>query len=428
MLALYSIVFYLSLPFIFLRLYWRGIKAPAYRLRWLERLGYYKQPAVAKQSIWIHAVSVGEAEAIFPLVKQLQALYPLSTLVVTTTTPTGSARVQAVLDASVLHVYLPYDVPTAVRRFLVHFKPKLAVIVETEIWPNIISGCSANDIPLYIVNARLSEKSLRGYLKIPAFVRSILQQVTLVVAQTQMDAARFKMLGVQSHRIVVSGNIKFDAPLQDELFAKGKMIRQQLFLDRFVWLMASTHQGEEVAFLDCYRQLKKQVPELLLLVAPRHPERFLEVKQLAEQKGLQVLMRTEVQQIADFALESQHDLYVIDTLGELKMFYAAADLAFVGGSLVPIGGHNVLEAAAAKAPVVFGPYMANFSVIAQGMLSAKAALQCANAEDLADMFLLVYKDSALRADLVSNATAFLQSRQGATQRLLTILQQALAAA
>ncbi|NOT84930.1 MAG: 3-deoxy-D-manno-octulosonic acid transferase [Methylococcaceae bacterium] len=412
----YSLLFYGLLPFILLRLGWRGIKAPAYRLRWRERLGFYPQSPL-KDVIWIHAVSVGEAEAVFPLLKQLQQAHPSQHFLVTTTTPTGSARVTAVMGDSVSHVYLPYDTFGAVRRFFTHFQPKVAIILETEIWPNLFAACGQRHIPLVIINACLSEKSARGYQKIPYLVQSTLANITLIAAQTEADAQRFLAIGATAKQIQVYGNIKFDSPPQDGAIAEGRQLRKQIFSERFVWIIASTHQEEEAYFLALYAQCKVIAPDLLLLIVPRHPERFHEVQQLCLKSALKVVMRT-----AATSCDSATDVYIADTLGELKMLYAAADIAFVGGSLVPIGGHNVIEPAAVNVPIMFGPYMDNVRLIADGLLKANAAVQCADIPALLSSFKHLYVDAAYRQTLAQNAQHFVKQNQGAITRILALLQ------
>ncbi|MCL7420571.1 MAG: lipid IV(A) 3-deoxy-D-manno-octulosonic acid transferase [Methylobacter sp.] len=417
--AFYSALFYLLIPFILCRLLWRSIKAPAYRCRWRERLAYYTKP-YAPGVIWFHAVSVGEAEALFPLIRQIQNLHPDARLLITTTTPTGSARVKAVLQESVEHVYLPYDTPGAVSRFMRCFKPVIAVIVETEIWPNLFACCGGNGIPLYLINARLSEKSMRGYQKIPSLVRPALAQVKLIAAQTQDDADRFIAIGAEKQRVTVAGNIKFDVEIADETIGRGRQLKQDLFKRRYIWLIASTHKDEEAIFLDSYKQIKPQIPELLLVLVPRHPERFGEVRKLCEQQRLAVVTRTSGDDC-----RQDTDVYLADTMGELKMLYAAADVVFVGGSMVPVGGHNMLEPAAIGVPALFGPFIANFKEIAGGMLAHDAAIQCQDKDEIVKTIYQLYKDAAYGASLVAKAKAFVRRNQGAKARLSKMLDQAI---
>jgi 3-deoxy-D-manno-octulosonic-acid transferase len=360
---------------------------------------------------------VGEAEALFPLVRQIQTQHPQLRLLITTTTPTGSARVKAVMQESVDHVYLPYDIPGAVCRFIKCFKPKAAVIVETEIWPNLFATCSKNGIPLYIINARLSEKSARGYQKIPSLMHPTLAGVKLIATQTQDDAKRFIAIGGDKEKVATTGNIKFDLEIPEQTLARGRQLKKELFGSRFVWLIASTHKGEEALFLEIYKTIKQTIPELLMVIVPRHPERFLEVKKLCEQTQLAVVMRS-----AGEACDQHADVYLADTMGELKMLYAAADAAFVGGSMVPVGGHNILEASAVGVPVMFGPYMSNFKEIAQGVLKQDAAIQCQNSDEIINTICTLYAEPVHRAALTEKGRAFVRQNQGAIARICKILE------
>lgn len=411
----YSAVFYLIIPFILLRLLWRSVKAPDYRLRWRERFACYDR-SFPQGVIWFHAVSVGEAEALFPLVRRLQRHNPQAKLLITTTTPTGSARVRAVLGQTVEHVYLPYDTPDAVGRFMRCFKPVLAVIMETEIWPNLFTGCGENSIPLYVINARLSEKSARGYQKIPSLVCPVLSHVKQFAAQTQEDAERFIAIGAKPDQVVTVGNIKFDLEIPENIVKEGKRLKTNAFNGRLVWLAASTHRGEEQVFLDAYKELKPKIPELLLLIVPRHPERFAEVGRLCEQNNMSAVMRTSKK-----PCNLDTDVYLADTMGELKMLYAAADIAFVGGSMVPVGGHNLLEASAVGVPVLFGPYMTNFKDIAHKVLVHNAAIQCHDKDAIVQAILSVYSDVSYRALLVEHGKLFVQMNRGAIEKLCGIL-------
>ena len=402
-----------------MRLLWRGIKAPDYRYRWRERFAFYNK-SFPQDVIWFHAVSVGEAEALFPLVRHIQKQYPDAKLLITTTTPTGSARVKVVMQDSVAHVYLPYDVPDAINRFMRCFKPKLAVIMETEIWPNLFAGCGKNAIPLYIINARLSEKSSRGYRKISALIHPALAQVSGIATQTQDDANRFIAIGAASEKVNTLGNIKFDVEIPPSTLAQGLQIKADLFEGRFVWLIASTHKDEEALFLELYAEIKQKIPELLLVIVPRHPERFADVKKLCEQFQLTVVMRT-----TGAKTYTETDVYLVDTMGELKVLYAAADVAFVGGSMVPVGGHNILEAAAVGVSVMFGPHMENFKEIARGVLSHDAAIQCQNKDDLVNTILSLYQQPDYRQSLAEKGKAFVRYNQGAITRICTMLEQSL---
>jgi 3-deoxy-D-manno-octulosonic-acid transferase len=411
----YTLLFYLLLPFVLLRLYWRGFKAPEYRKRWTERLAIYHQK-YSKNVIWIHAVSVGEAEAVFPLIKRLQTNYPSDHFLVTTTTPTGSARVRAVLAKDVTHVYLPYDLPCVIKRFLGVFKPKIAIVMEKEIWPNLYAQCAKNTIPLIIINARLSKNSAKGYKKISALVKPALANVSYIATQTEDDKQRFIDIGATTKNIVTLGNIKFDLEFDEVLIKQAKNIRSKLFPGRFVWIIASTHEGEEAIFFEIYPQLKKQMPELLLMLVPRHPERFRVVNEQAQKNQLITCLRSTSQPCLD-----DTDVYLADTMGELKLLYGTADICFVGGSMVPVGGHNILEPAVMNVPIMFGPHMINFKQISNTVLQLNAAIQCANKEQIIKTVIHLYKNAAYRAELVTKASVFVKNNQGATEQTVKLI-------
>ncbi len=417
----YSALLYLLLPLMLLRLQWRGIKSPAYRQRWQERLACYPPNSTTTTHIWFHAVSVGEAEALFPLVQQLQARHPSLSLLVTCTTPTGSARIKAVLGNSVMHVYLPYDTPDAVQRFIRHFNPQLAVIVETEIWPNLFHACARHCVPLYIINARLSEKSARGYQKLSALIKPALLPISGIAAQSDEDAKRYASIGVPVERLQTVGNIKFDVSIPTTVIEQGQLLKCQLFSGRFVWLCASTHADEELVLLKIYQSLKASaIPELLIVLVPRHPERFAAVNKIAGQLGLDTVLRT-----SSTPCGAATDVYLADTMGELKMLYAACDVAFVGGSLVPKGGHNILEPTAVGVPVLFGPFMDNFKDIAKGILQAEAAIQCQEPVELTAAIAGLYAAPLQRRLMVEQGKQFLQGNRGALERISQLLEQGL---
>jgi 3-deoxy-D-manno-octulosonic-acid transferase len=417
--AFYTLLFYLLTPFIMLRLLWRGIKAPAYRRRWNERFGFYCK-TYPQNVVWFHAVSVGEAEALFPLLRVLLARHPYWKLLITTTTPTGSARVRATFGGLAEHVYLPYDMPFVIRRFLATFNPRLAVIMETEIWPNLYAEYGKRQIPLFLINARLSEKSARGYRKVPSLIRPALANVSLIAAQTGDDAERFVHIGAKPEAVRVMGNMKFDIEIAEETITKGQQLKSSVFGERFVWIIASTHKNEEALFLDLYSQIKAKITDLLLVIVPRHPERFIEVRKLCEERRLNVVMRTSGKPCT-----AETDVYIADTMGELKMLYAAADVAFIGGSMVPVGGHNLLEAAAVGVPVMFGPYMANFKEIAAGVLERKAAFQCRSREEIVSTILSLHADSGQREELANRARAFLRENRGAIAAIAELIKTAM---
>ncbi len=414
----YSAIFYLIIPFVLFRLYWRGRKTPEHRRRWYERFAFYRQ-TYPQGVIWFHAVSVGEVEALFPLVKAIQNQHPDNPILITTMTPTGSARVKAVLGESVVHVYVPYDLPDAVQRFMQCFKPKLAVMIETEIWPNLFVYCGKHHIPLYIVNARIAARSVANYQKLSAFIHPALAQVSLIATQTEQDAEHFIAIGSIKDKVKNLGNIKFDVEIAQETIEEGLRLKADLFYGRFVWLVASTHKDEEAIFLELYQTIKTKIPELLLVIVPRHQQRFAEVTRLCTQQFNTVVRTNHAKPNA------QTDVYLVDTIGELKMFYATADIAFVAGSMVSAGGHNILEAAAVGVPVLFGPYMTNFKAIADGVLKQQAAIQCQTKEDVVQAVLNLYQQPDYQAKLIAKGKAFIRDNQGTVLRICQLLESAL---
>jgi len=413
---LYTALFHLVTPLVVARLLWRSRKAPDYRRRIAERFGCYRD-AAAVPHVWFHAVSVGEAEAAFPLLRKLRERFPQERFVVTTTTPTGSRRVRDVLGESVAHVYLPYDLPGPVGRFLGAFRPRLAVILETEIWPNLYQACAASGIPLAIVNARLSERSARGYGRLPELTRDSLAAVTWLAAQSAADAERFRNLGVAAERVEVTGNLKFDLQLPDDVALRGGDIRNGLFRGRPTVVAGSTHEGEEEWLLESLAQLLGQFPDLLLVLAPRHPERFDAVAELCRRRGLAVTRRSSGAEV----LESP--VFLLDTLGELRQFYAAGDVAYVGGSLVARGGHNPLEPAALGLPVLFGPQVFNFQEISRGLLDSGGAGQVGDGAGLTAELRHLLEDPSQRQTMGRASRSFVERGRGALQRVAAHLAQ-----
>lgn len=410
---LYTGLFYLSVPFVLARLAWRGRKEPAYRLRWRERFALYER-ATTPGVVWIHAVSVGEAEAAFPLVRALARRLPQLPFLVTTTTPAGSARVRAALGDAVQHVYLPYDLPDALNRFFDAFRPVLAVVMETEIWPNLFIACGRRGIPLCIANARLSERSARGYTRIAGFTRAVLAPVSLIAAQTEADAARYLALGASETQVRVVGNVKFDLELPEDLPMRAQRIRERC-AGRPVWIAASTHEGEETQVLQACARVREVYPDSLLVLAPRHPQRFEAVAQLCRAAGFATARRSEDGDPAEA------DIFLLDAMGELKTYFFAGDIAFVGGSLVPTGGHNVLEPAAASLPVLFGPHMFNFEEASRKLLDAGGAWRVADAAELAERVRTLLADAESRKAMGERGRAFVAAGRGALDRLTDAL-------
>jgi len=412
---LYTLVMYLAAPLMVLRLLTRGVRYGNYHQRWSERFGVFDVPDDVGGCLWVHAVSVGEVNAAEPLVKALRVDYPNAPLVVTTVTPTGSARVQQLFGNDVFHVYLPYDLPFSVKRFLKRLRPRLALIVETEIWPNLYFACMRRGVPLMIVNARLSERSLRGYRPLMAVVRSALRGVR-VAAQSEADAARYRSLGADPDLITVSGNLKFDMPVPYDAVHIGDGWRRQWGGQRPVWIAASTHEGEEAAVLQAHLSVLRQMPDALLLIAARHPERFKAVEHSVRSLGFSMAMRS-VERVPDVT----HQVFVIDSMGELMPFFAASDLAFVGGSLAPIGGHNVLEPAALSRPVLVGPHTFNFEEITLTLIRKGGGERIAGDAELGPAVLALLTDRERREHMGRCARKVFDSERGAVRRVMQLV-------
>ena len=413
----YSVSIYLLSPFILLRLLYRALRAPAYARRWRERFGFVAQTNGGK-TIWLHSVSVGETLAAVPLVKALQQRYPDYRLTVTCMTPTGSERIQAAFGDSVDHYYAPYDMPDSVARFLNRVRPELLLIMETELWPNTIAACSSRSIPVILANGRLSAKSAAAYGKIPRLVGSMLRSISAVVAQHDDDGNRFARLGLPPEALTISGNIKFDLHLDSEVRAKAQSLTTEWQGEnqRPVLLAASTHAGEDELILQAYWQIKAAllVAPLLVLV-PRHPERFNQVAQLCEQAGFVVARRSTGEPTAPA------DILLGDTMGELMSFYGACDLAFVGGSLVPTGGHNMIEAAAWGVPVVTGPHLFNFAEASRLLIEGDAMIVCEDADSLAEQCIGLFANRQRCTQMGDAAHRIAEANRGALDRLLAVI-------
>jgi len=412
--ALYSLVLYVLTPITVYHLIWRGFRQAAYFDRWSERYAGFGGPR-AGRVLWVHAVSVGEVNAAIPLVDALLERRPDLRLLVTTITPTGSARVRSLWGDRVDHVYLPYDLPGAVSRFLRHFRPYAALIMETELWPNLLFGCRDHGVPVYVLNARLSARSLRGYRVLAALVGRALRTVRGVGAQSYADARRFVRLGADATRVQETGNLKYDLALPASVEAFGRDCRARR-AGRLAWIAASTHVEEEAAVLAIHRRLRERWPDLLLMWAPRHPERFRAAGEQAAAAGLRVHRRSDGQWPT-----RDCDAFVVDTLGELLNFYACADVAFVGGSLQDVGGHNLLEPAATRTPIVTGPHLHNFADISQ-RLSAAGALRIARDEaGVAAELEALLGNAMAREAMAAAGHALVESGRGALERTLALV-------
>ena len=404
----YTLVLYLLAPLVLLRLAWLGLRNSGYWRRWRERFGFVPHARGLARPLLVHAVSVGEVLAALPLLRRLMEENGWD-IVLSTTTPTGADTVRRCLGDSVRHVYYPYDLPPAAARFLDHVRPVAVLIMETEIWPNFLAACSRRRIPVALINARMSGRSAAGYARVPALVREALGSVALIAAQADADARRFVGLGADPRRVAVCGNLKFDVQLAASIAEQGAAQRHRFSTDRPVWIAASTHQGEEIRVLEAFRTVLAAEPRCLLVLAPRHPERAGTVEDLCRREGLRVARRTREN---DYDAAATH-VYLVDTLGELPVFYAAADAAFVGGSLVPLGGHNLLEPASLGVALVSGPGTFNFAEIV-GKLEAAGALRVVpDAPALAGAVLELLRDANLRyARGEAGRRVFLENRGG----------------
>lgn len=418
--ALYTITMYLLTPVILYRLAFRGLRARGYFSRWFERFGFFPEASL-HGSVWVHAVSVGEVNAAAPLVDALRLRYSDRRCVVTTVTPTGSDRVRQLWGDEVFHVYLPYDLPASIRRFLDRVRPHIAVIMETEIWPNLFLECERRGVPIVVANARLSEKSLRGYGPVRPLARAAIRCATFVAAQSQLDAERLLELGARPERLRVVGNLKYDMRVPDDIEEQARQWRAGWGAARPVWIAASTHEGEELAVIEAHSRLMRRYPDALLMVAPRHPERFKLMAQLCRSYGFVTATRSE-----DRFAAADTQCFVLDSLGELVPFLAAADIAFVAGSLDPIGGHNVLEPAALGVPVIVGPNTFNFAEVTDLLLERGAALRIADAEGLAHALHRLLDDAAQRRAMGEAARRTVESERGAVARTLAIVERVVA--
>lgn len=417
--GLYSAVLYLLVPLTVYHLIWRGFRQPSYFMRWNERYArYHDDPH--RETLWVHAVSVGEVNAAVPLVNALRRGRPDLNLLLTTITPTGSERVRALWGHDVEHVYLPYDLPGAVTRFIRHHRPRAALIMETELWPNLLFGCRDLGVPVYILNARLSERSLRGYRVLAPLVGRALRTVTTVAAQSLADAVRFVRLGARSDQVIEVGNLKFDVTVPEALDEFATRFHKHSG-HRPVWIAASTHEGEEAAVITIHRRLREKFPDLLLVWAPRHPERFRMVADHARAAGWKVATRSRGQ-----LPRSDDAVFVVDTLGELVHFYTCADVAFVGGSLQPVGGHNLLEPAAVGTAIVTGPHLHNFAEISRQLDNADALRIGADAEGVREALSTLLDDPQLRASMAESGRKLVETGRGALTQTMVLLQPVLA--
>jgi 3-deoxy-D-manno-octulosonic-acid transferase len=413
--TLYTVLFHLGLPLIALRLWLRARKAPAYAQRIGERFAL-GLPPMQRGGIWVHAVSVGESIAAAPMIRALLARYPQLPITITCMTPTGSERIRSMFanEPRVQHCYLPYDLPWAAGRLLDHVQPKVGVIMETELWPNHIHQCAKRGVATVLANARLSERSARGYGRFAGLTRPMLAEMSLIAVQTETEAQRFRDLGARPECVTVTGSIKFDLTIDPQLLERAALQREAWqTAQRPVWIAASTHAGEDEVVLSAHRELLTSHPDALLILVPRHPERFNSVFELSQQQGFRGVRRSTAEPVT-----SETAVLVGDTMGELLFLYALADIAFVGGSLVPNGGHNLLEPAALDKPVLSGPHLFNFLEIAAMLRNAGALEEVSDAGGLAATVQRLIEQPEQAKAMAHAGLAVMKANQGALQKLL----------
>ena len=412
--VLYNLIVFLLLPAY--AAYWLGkaLLNRRYRPQLGQRFGF-GYPKL-EDAIWVHAVSVGEVVAAAPLVRALARRYPDNPLIVTTITPTGASRVRGLFGREVHHAYIPFELPLAVGKLFESINPKIAIIVETEIWPNLYYGCGKRSIPLVLASARISPRSVRSYRRLLPLFRETLSHGIVIAAQSEADAKRFLALGAAAERTRVTGNIKFDIELPADLPERGRELRDEMFGERPVWIAASTHEGEESIVIDVHERLRDAHPNLLLVLVPRHPERFPVVRESLEKARVEFVARTDNQ-----ACAPSTSVLLVDTMGEVPLFYAASDVAFVGGSLVPIGGHNLLEPAALGLPIVTGPHMFNAQEIADQFVSNDACVMVTDGDDLEAALMSLLGDPEAATWLGKRGRELLETNRGALGRLLELI-------
>ena len=396
----------------------KGLRSRDGLKRWKERLGRIPF-TVQSGAIWIHAVSVGEVQAALPLIHELKRTRPKRQILVTTTTPTGSKQVENQLSGTVLHCYLPLDFPFAVKRFLDATRPALAVIMENESWPNLFWQCRERGIPVALANARISPSTFKSYKKIKGLMQSLLRDVT-VLAKSREDADRFLQLGGNPELTRVCGNLKYDLRLDAGLVGQGRELRNSLGGHSFVWVGASTREGEEEQLLRAHASVLEEHPDALLILVPRHPERFAEAADICRKLGFAPHRRSQ-----GLIPAGRPTVYLGDSMGELPLYYAASDLAFVGGSLVPVGGHNPLEPAALRLPVLMGPHVFNFAEIVDMLASREGLIPLRDGSELAEVLLRLIPDPESRRQTGEKAGAVVEQNQGAVDCVISCLHQLL---
>lgn len=407
--ALYTLIGSAVLPLLPLRLWWRGRREPLYRNAMGERFGRYRAGTFSPPVLWVHAVSVGETMAALPLVQRMKASYPEATILLTHMTASGRAAGRELFGDGVVQAWLPYDVPFAVNRFLAHFRPAAGFLVETELWPNLIAEAHRQEVPVFLVNARMSERSAESYARFSSLTRPMLRRLRGVAAQSPADAVRLTGLGVPAP--IVTGNLKYDVSIPDNALTLGAELRLRFGASRPVWMAASTREGEEALILDAIARAPMPAGSLLVMV-PRHPHRFAVVAELLRSRGVPFVRRSENRSVpADVGVA------LGDSMGEMSAYYAATDVAFVGGSLLPLGGQNLIEPIALGIPVLIGPHTFNFAEATAGAIAAGAARLVADADEMARAVCELLSDPLRRKAMGDAARTFHAAHQGAVQRL-----------
>lgn len=419
MMLLYRVLLNLAIPFGLIALVFRGFRNPAYWQRWPERFGRVPKQIAnqAPYDLWIHAVSVGEVRAAAPLVNRLLQEHPKLNVLLTTTTPTGSDMVRLMLADRVAHCYFPYDLRWAMRAFFARTRPRAALVMETEIWPNMIHACKQSGCQLMYTNVRLSERSYRGYARFAKLLEQTLQQVDHFAVQGPLDLKHLQLLGVSADKISETGSIKFDVNMPASLRESAAVLRRQLGQDRLIWIAGSTREGEEERILKTHKSLRQKFPGLLLILVPRHPERFDLVHRFVQRAGFTCARRTEHR----VDTPAEIDVYLGDTMGELSLMYACSDVAFVGGSLEPLGGQNILEPSALGVPVVFGPHMFNFPEISRWAVNDGAGRMVKDRQALESALAELLANPSLRDEMGAQGLAMIEKHKGALDRNFTLL-------
>ncbi|WP_411993334.1 lipid IV(A) 3-deoxy-D-manno-octulosonic acid transferase [Agarivorans sp. DSG3-1] len=411
---LYNLLLIPLLPLAMYKLYWPKTGKPSVGKRWIEHFGFGEK--ATNMDLWFHTVSVGEVIAATPLVKQLKQQQPELRILITTTTATGAEQVANKLGELVVHRYAPFDLWPCIKVFVSKYQPKELWVMETELWPNWLSICNKKQIPVSLINARMSERSCKGYLRFRRFSKNLFSKINLVLAQHQDDAQRFNQLGVDAAKLMVSGSIKYDLPNTETIQQQAEQLRAELFGQRLVWIAASTHKGEDELILDIMQKVRNQLPDSLLVLVPRHPERFEQVAELIADRGFSYSRRSLQQNVAP-----DQAVYLADSMGEMMLMYGCADTAFIGGSLVNIGGHNYLEAAAMRLPCVAGEYDFNFSDISQQLQACGALKLSADTEQLANWIKAWLSDENARKKAGEAGLGIVKQNQGALARSLDAL-------